>query len=115
MGIRILCCVHDDECIGTHDEIHDTFDAIVQNVSFHVGWKQLHVFPSNMFNSSCQRIDIVLTKDDICTLVDVVIIDPTWTNLLFQSCTTQGFVAFDVAQTKKQNYHDQYLANQFFL
>jgi hypothetical protein len=56
----------------------------------------------------------VLTKDDICTLVDIVIFDPTRTDLLFQSCTTQGFVASDVAQTKKQNYHDQHLANQLF-
>jgi hypothetical protein len=35
-------------------------------------------------------------------------------DLLLQSYTTQGFIASDVAQTKKQSYHDQHLANQIF-
>jgi hypothetical protein len=30
----------------------------------------------------------VLTKNDIHTLANVVITDPTWTNLLPQSCAT---------------------------
>jgi hypothetical protein len=55
----------------------------------------------------------MLTKNDIHTLVDVVIVDPTWMDLLPWSCATQGFVAFDVAQAKKQSYCDQHLADQF--
>jgi hypothetical protein len=43
----------------------------------------------------------VFTKDGICTLVDVVIVNPTRTNLLPQSCAIQGFIAFNVAQVKK--------------
>ncbi len=42
----------------------------------------------------------MLTKDGIRTLIDGVIIDPTQANLLPQSCTIQGFVASNVAQTK---------------
>ncbi len=65
------------------------------------GWEQLHALPSTTFNSFHQQIDIVLTKDDICTIFDIIIINPTGTYLLPQSCATQGFVAFDVAQAKK--------------
>jgi hypothetical protein len=48
----------------------------------------------------------VLTKDGIRVLVDVVIAGPTRVDLLPQSCATQGFVTFDVAQTKERNYHN---------
>jgi len=75
MGIHFLHCAHDNERTKTHDAICNTFAAITQDVSFHVGWEQLHVFPLMTFNSSCQWIDIVLTKDGICTLTNIVIID----------------------------------------
>jgi hypothetical protein len=52
MGIHFLRCFHGNERIGTHDAVHDTFATIVQDVGFHMGREQLHVFPSNMFNSS---------------------------------------------------------------
>ncbi len=37
MGIHFFRCVHGNEHIRTHDEVHDTFAAIVRNVIFHVG------------------------------------------------------------------------------
>jgi hypothetical protein len=37
-----------------------------------------------MFNSSCQWVDIILTEDDIQTLIDVFIADPMWADLLVQ-------------------------------
>jgi hypothetical protein len=43
----------------------------------------------------------VLTKNGICILVDVVIVDPTRAYLLPRSCATQEFVAFDVVQVKE--------------
>jgi hypothetical protein len=43
--------------------------------------KQLHTFPSIMFHSSCQWINIVFTKNGIHNLVDVVIANPTWIDL----------------------------------
>jgi hypothetical protein len=76
MGIHLLHCAHDNEAMGTHDVVHDTFVAIMWDVGFHMGWKQLHVVPSTMFNSSYQQIDIMFTKDGIRTLVDIVIVDP---------------------------------------
>jgi hypothetical protein len=66
-----------------------------------------------MFNSFCWQIDIVFTKDDICTLVGVIIVDPMQADLLPWSCATQGFDAFNVAQAKKMNYHDWHPIDQF--
>jgi hypothetical protein len=68
-----------------------------------------------MFNSSCEWIDIVLTKEDIHTLIDIIIIDPTWMNLLPQSYATKGFVASNTTQTKNRNYRDQHPIDQFLL
>jgi hypothetical protein len=76
MGIHLLHCVHNNEHTRSYDAIRDTFVAIAQDVSFHMGWKQLHALLSTTVNFSCQRVDIVLTKDAIHTLVDVVIVDP---------------------------------------
>jgi hypothetical protein len=42
----------------------------------------------------------MLTKDDICTLINIVIANPKRTDLFPQSCTTQGFVVSDVVQAK---------------
>jgi hypothetical protein len=52
MGIHLLCCVHGNEHIGTHDAIQNTFAAIARNASFHVGQKQFYALLSITFNSS---------------------------------------------------------------
>jgi hypothetical protein len=62
MGILLLCRAHNNECIGTHDAIHDIFVAIARDASFHMGWKQLHVLPLATRNSSYLRVNIMLTK-----------------------------------------------------
>jgi hypothetical protein len=90
-----------------------TFATIAQDVGLHMGWKQLYVLPSNTFNYSCWWINIVLTKNGIRTLVDVVITNLTRADLLPRSCTTQRFVTSNVAQAKKRSYCDRHLADQF--
>jgi hypothetical protein len=37
MDIHLLCCVHGNEHIGTHNVVRNIFVAIAQNVNFHVG------------------------------------------------------------------------------
>jgi hypothetical protein len=59
-----------------------------------------------MFNSSYQQIDIMLTKDGIHTLLDIVIVDPMQVDLFPQPYTIQRFVASDATQTKEKNYCD---------
>jgi hypothetical protein len=102
--IHLLCYVHANECIGTHDVVHDTSVAIAQDVGFHVGWEQLHVLPSNMFNFFRQWINIVLTKDGICTLVDIVIVDPMCDQIYFPNLAPPK--DFRCGLSQKQSYYD---------
>jgi hypothetical protein len=37
MGIHLLCYIHGNKCIGTHDVICDTFVTIAWDFGFHVG------------------------------------------------------------------------------
>jgi hypothetical protein len=75
--------------------------------SMYVGQKQLQAFPSTTFNSYHRQVDIVLTKDGISTLANIVIVDPTHANLLLQSYTTQGFsTSINAIQAKERNYHN---------
>jgi hypothetical protein len=62
-----------------------------------VGGEKIHAFPSNFFNPFCRWVNIVFTKDGIRTLIDVVIVNPMWTNFLPQSYAIKKFVTFDVA------------------
>jgi hypothetical protein len=68
---------------------------------------------STMFHSSCWRVDIVFTKDNICTLANVVIINSTRTNLLHQSCAIWRFTTFETFQAKERNYCDRHPIDHF--
>jgi len=76
MGIHFLC-VNGNECIGIHHAICDTFVVIAWNVDIHMGQEQLQAFFLVILNCFHWRVDIVLTKDEIHTLANVVITDPT--------------------------------------
>ncbi len=78
-----------------------------------MGQEQLHALPLITFKSFRQWIDIVLTKDGICTLTNIVIVNPTWAHLLPQSRAIQRFVTSDVAQAKERSYRNQHPINQF--
>jgi hypothetical protein len=112
MGIHLLRYAHGNECTRPHDVICNTFAAIARDGGFHVRREQLHALFSTTFNSLCQWVNVVITKDGIRTVADVIIADPTWANLLHRSCVTQ--VASDTTQAKEKNYHNWHLINQFF-
>jgi hypothetical protein len=113
IGIHLSHGVHGNKHTKTHDVIRDTFATIAQNVGFHVGREQLHVLLSTTFNSFCWQFNIVLTRDDICTLVDIVIPNPTWANLFPWSCAIPGFATFDAIQTKEKSYRNRHPIHQF--
>jgi len=77
--------------------------------------KQLHVLFSTTFNSFHRWVDIMLTKDASCTLINVVITDPTRAYLFPWSYATQRFVASDITQTKERSYCNWHPTNQFLL
>jgi hypothetical protein len=112
MGIHLLHSAHGNECMGTHDVVHHIFAFVVWDASFHMGWEQLHVLPSTMFNSFRSWINIVFTKNGICTLVDVVINNPMHVDLFFWSCPTQEFVTFNTTQTQEMTYYNRHLIDQ---
>ncbi len=109
---HLLRCVHGNKHIGTHDAIRNTFGTITRSVSFHMGRKQLPTLPSTTFNSSCQWVNIVFTKDGIHTLANIVITNPTRANLFPRSCTTQGFAAWDATQTKERSCYNRHPIDQ---
>ncbi len=55
----------------------------------------------------------MFTKDNIHTLADVVIVDPTRAYLFPQSCAIQGFVVLDATQVKEKKYYNRHPTNQF--
>jgi len=71
-------------------------------------------FRTTFFSSFSSGVDIVLSVDDIHTLVDVVIVDLTWTNLVWQVVLFRGVAALLVVQVKEGFYCDYYLTNVFF-
>jgi hypothetical protein len=95
VGIHVLHYAHGNEHTWTHDAVHDTFITIMWDIGFHMGQEQLHTLPSTTFNFTCWRVNIVLAKDDIHTLTDIVIVDPMWTYLLPWSCVTQELDVFN--------------------
>jgi hypothetical protein len=53
--------------------------------------------------------------DDICILTDVIIANPTQTNLVSQVALFRGVVVAVVAQVKEGLYYEHYPLNMFFL
>jgi hypothetical protein len=82
LGINLLRCGHGGERTASHDDVRDAFASIVRNARFHVLWEQTHILPLPFFQSSRQRINIILLVDGICILVDVIIADPIQADLV---------------------------------
>jgi hypothetical protein len=115
MGIHLLHCAHGNKHTRTQDVICKTFVIITRDVGYHVGWEQFHAFLSNLLNLFCWWINIMFTKDGIRTLIDFLIDDLMWVDLVPQFYATQRFVVFKVVEAKEQNYHDWHLIDQFVL
>ncbi len=101
MGIHFLCCAHGNECMGTHDAIHNTFVIIVWDVGLYMGQEQLHALPLAKLNSFCWWINIVFNKDAIRTLIDIVITNPLHVDLPPQFCTRICYFQYNSNQRKE--------------
>jgi hypothetical protein len=62
---------------------------------------------------SCWQVDIVLSVDDICTLTDVIIVDPIQTYLISWAILSHGVVV-TLMDHMKRLYYDRYPAHVFF-
>ncbi len=83
---------------------------IEKNARFHVLHEQTHVLPSLSIKPLRWRVDILLSIVVICILVNVVITDSTWVNLVFQVVSSCGVII----RAKEEFYHDWHSTNTFF-
>jgi hypothetical protein len=70
---------------------------------------------SFILQSFCWQVESVLLIASIYTLVDVIIVNFTWTDLVAHAAFSRGVVASLAVQVKKGFYCDHYSANVFFL
>jgi hypothetical protein len=69
LGIHLLHCMCENGRITTHDILQDTVAIITLESEAHVHKEDSHLFPCHTW----RRMNIVITRDNFRTLVDVVI------------------------------------------
>jgi hypothetical protein len=106
MGIHLFRYTHGGERIVSHDVVRDAFASITKDVRFHVLREQTHNLSTPSFQFSCRQVNIVCKVDDICTLVDVIIVGIIQANLLSQMIFSRGLAASLVAQVKERFYYN---------
>ncbi len=105
MGIYLLHY----PCKSEHITSHDNFATITLDSGTHIQNEVSHLFPHH----TRKRMDIVITRDDFWTWVDVVIANPTHTNLVQCPSTTTTHVTTFAIQNKAQSYIKRTLGDDF--
>jgi len=72
LSTHLLRCSCGNEHIVTHDTLRDTVATIALKNGTHVQREVSHLFPYY----TQQWVDILITRDDFWTLMDVIIVDP---------------------------------------
>jgi hypothetical protein len=93
--------------------VQNAFVSIAKDMGFHVSHEQTHVLPPPSLQSFCEWVDIMLSIDGIHTLANVVIVDPTTVDLVFQTASFHGVVTTMVTQAKEGFYHDRHPTYMF--
>jgi hypothetical protein len=68
--------------MATHDVIQDSFTSITKDVKLHVLCKQTHVLLMLSFQSSRQQMNITFAINGICTLANVINVNPICVNFV---------------------------------
>jgi NCAIR mutase (PurE)-related protein len=76
----LLKCPYENEHIAAHNTLQDTIATIVLESGTHVQKEVSHLF----FHHTQQRVDILITRKKFQTLMDVIIVDSTCTNMVQQ-------------------------------
>jgi len=108
--IHLLHCAHGGERMA----LHDAFGAIVENARFHVSQEQSHVLPPLALQFLPCQVNILLSINGVHMLADVVIVDPTWIDLVSQATFSCGVVTRVTTWVKDGFYCDQFLEDMFF-
>ncbi len=96
LSIYLLRCPCKSEHITTHDTLQDTIATITLESGTHVQKKVSHPFPHHTW----KWMDIVITRDDFWTWANVVIANPTCTNLVQCASTMTTHVTIVAIQNK---------------
>jgi hypothetical protein len=99
--------------MGTHDAVHNILLPSHEMLASTWNNNNYIHFLQSRSTFFRYRVDIMLTKDNIHTLTNIVITNPTWADFFPQSCTTQGFTSSNASQSQKMSYCDQHSINQF--
>jgi hypothetical protein len=59
LGIHLLCCLCENECIATHDTFSDIVAIVVLESGAHVQKEVAHLFPCH----TQRQMDIIITKE----------------------------------------------------
>jgi len=102
LSTHLLWCLCRNERIITHDTFQDTIPAIVLESGKHVQTEVSHLF----FRYTQWWMDILITKDDFWTLMDVIIANSIRTNMLQWTLMMITHVAMMAIQRK----HDHMLS-----
>jgi hypothetical protein len=99
LSTHLFQCLCENEHITTHNTLWNTIVIVVLENGAHVQWKVSHLFPCH----TQQRMDILITKDNFWTLMDIVITNTTHTYIVqWMSTTTHATIM--VVQKKTQSY-----------
>jgi hypothetical protein len=109
LGTHLLCCPCRIKHIATHDTLRNTIEVIALESGTHIQRQVSHLFPHH----TQRRVDIVIIRNNFCTLADIVIVDMTCTNLVYRVSTTTTHVATVAAQDKAQSCIEQALGDDF--
>jgi hypothetical protein len=114
VGTHLFPCSHGGEWITFHDAIWNAFIYITKDMRFHVSCKQTHVLIESSLSFYYKWVGIMLSTNDIDTLANMVIANPTWTNFISHIISFHEVVVRVVIQAKEGLYHNWHLKDFFF-
>ncbi len=115
MGIHLFRCAHGEEKMASHDVVQIVFVTIVKIAGFHVSQKKIHVISPLALQSSRHRIDIVLLINGVRTLVNVIITNPIWVDLVSRVALFCGVTVTITTQAKDGLHCDRFPTTCFSL
>jgi hypothetical protein len=109
LGIHLLRHLCENEHTTTHDTLWNTIATIALKSGAHIQRKVFHLF----LRHTWRQVDIIITKDNFWTLANIVIGNPTRTDLAQWISTMTTYAMMMAAQDKARSYTKQVPRNDF--
>jgi hypothetical protein len=98
--MHLLWCPYENEHTTTYNTLPNIIATIILKSVTHVQKEVSHLFPHH----TRQRMNILIIKHGFWTLMDVMIVDSTRTNMVQRALMTTTHVTMMVAREKKRSY-----------